>query len=122
MPALQRWGSADIRYLVRLCLQGMHARWCSTDARTASFGAHACLLASKSLSHSSSTTLLSSSSEVYIVGIAGYREVEEEDKTRLVGNVFSSVAPSYDLMNDLMSAGLHRLWKDRYRAVCLGTC
>ncbi|RZC64803.1 hypothetical protein C5167_008501 [Papaver somniferum] len=29
------------------------------------------------------------------------------------GNVFSSVASSYDLMNDLMSAGLHRLWKDR---------
>ena len=39
--------------------------------------------------------------------------MEEEDKTRLVGDVFSSVAPTYDLMNDLMSAGLHRLWKDR---------
>ena len=37
----------------------------------------------------------------------------EEDKERLVGDVFSSVAPSYDLMNDLMSAGMHRLWKDR---------
>ncbi len=37
----------------------------------------------------------------------------EADKARLVGDVFSSVAPSYDLMNDLMSAGLHRLWKDR---------
>ena len=81
----------------------------------------ACLLASNSLSHSSST-LLSSTSEVYIVAIAGYREVEEEDKTRLVGNVFSSVAKSYDLMNDLMSAGLHRLWKDRYRAVCMVVC
>ncbi len=44
---------------------------------------------------------------------AGYREVEEEEKARLVGDVFSSVAPSYDLMNDLMSVGLHRLWKDR---------
>lgn len=31
----------------------------------------------------------------------------------MVGNVFSNVASSYDLMNDLMSAGLHRLWKDR---------
>eukprot|EP00262_Sarcandra_glabra_P002707 TRINITY_DN13111_c0_g1_i1.p1 TRINITY_DN13111_c0_g1~~TRINITY_DN13111_c0_g1_i1.p1 ORF type:complete len:247 (-),score=52.66 TRINITY_DN13111_c0_g1_i1:260-1000(-) len=31
----------------------------------------------------------------------------------MVGNVFSSVASNYDLMNDLMSAGLHRLWKDR---------
>ena len=34
-------------------------------------------------------------------------------KTNLVGQVFSSVAPSYDIMNDLMSGGLHRLWKDR---------
>jgi 2-methoxy-6-polyprenyl-1,4-benzoquinol methylase len=31
----------------------------------------------------------------------------------MVGNVFSSVASNYDLMNDLMSGGLHRLWKDR---------
>ena len=53
------------------------------------------------------------------MALTGYREVEEGDKTRMVGDVFSSVAPSYDLMNDLMSAGLHRLWKDRYRAVSL---
>jgi 2-methoxy-6-polyprenyl-1,4-benzoquinol methylase len=39
--------------------------------------------------------------------------VREEDKSKMVGNVFSSVASSYDLMNDLMSVGLHRLWKDR---------
>ncbi|KAE9445087.1 hypothetical protein C3L33_23014, partial [Rhododendron williamsianum] len=31
----------------------------------------------------------------------------------MVGNVFSSVASNYDLMNDVMSGGLHRLWKDR---------
>lgn len=37
----------------------------------------------------------------------------EEEKSKLVGNVFSSVASNYDLMNDMMSAGLHRLWKDR---------
>ncbi|ERN06957.1 hypothetical protein AMTRI_Chr13g85930 [Amborella trichopoda] len=43
----------------------------------------------------------------------GYKEVGEEEKSKLVGNVFSSVAPNYDLMNDLMSVGLHRLWKDR---------
>uniref|UniRef100_A0A0A9ETA5 2-methoxy-6-polyprenyl-1,4-benzoquinol methylase, mitochondrial n=1 Tax=Arundo donax TaxID=35708 RepID=A0A0A9ETA5_ARUDO len=43
----------------------------------------------------------------------GYKEVREEEKNRLVGNVFSSVASSYDVMNDLMSVGLHRLWKDR---------
>lgn len=43
----------------------------------------------------------------------GYREVPTAEKTGLVGQVFSSVASSYDLMNDLMSVGLHRLWKDR---------
>lgn len=41
----------------------------------------------------------------------GYREVDFATKTRLVGEVFSSVAPRYDLMNDLMSGGLHRAWK-----------
>ena len=41
----------------------------------------------------------------------GYQEVPEDEKARRVGRVFSSVAPSYDLMNDLMSLGLHRLWK-----------
>jgi len=41
----------------------------------------------------------------------GYQVVPEEEKVRRVGAVFSSVAPRYDLMNDLMSAGLHRLWK-----------
>ncbi|XP_038894729.1 2-methoxy-6-polyprenyl-1,4-benzoquinol methylase, mitochondrial isoform X2 [Benincasa hispida] len=43
----------------------------------------------------------------------GFKEVPEEEKSRLVGNVFSNVASNYDLMNDLMSGGLHRLWKDR---------
>ncbi|OAY79749.1 2-methoxy-6-polyprenyl-1,4-benzoquinol methylase, mitochondrial [Ananas comosus] len=37
----------------------------------------------------------------------------EDEKSKLVGNVFSSVASNYDLMNDMMSVGLHRLWKDR---------
>lgn len=44
----------------------------------------------------------------------GYREVEPEEKTKLVGSVFSSVAKNYDLMNDAMSGGLHRLWKDQF--------
>lgn len=39
--------------------------------------------------------------------------MKTEDKSKMVGNVFSSVASNYDLMNDLMSVGLHRLWKDR---------
>jgi len=41
----------------------------------------------------------------------GFREVPETVKTRLVGDVFHSVAGKYDLMNDLMSLGVHRLWK-----------
>jgi demethylmenaquinone methyltransferase/2-methoxy-6-polyprenyl-1,4-benzoquinol methylase len=41
----------------------------------------------------------------------GYEEVDEAEKARKVAGVFDSVAPSYDLMNDLMSAGMHRAWK-----------
>ncbi len=41
----------------------------------------------------------------------GYREVEKEDKAGLVADVFHSVASRYDLMNDLMSGGIHRIWK-----------
>ena len=40
--------------------------------------------------------------------------VTPEEKTRRVGGVFSSVARNYDLMNDLMSGGMHRLWKNRF--------
>lgn len=43
----------------------------------------------------------------------GYREVEDEAKAGLVHQVFSRVASSYDVMNDVMSGGMHRLWKDR---------
>ncbi len=41
----------------------------------------------------------------------GYRDVPEADKAKLVGEVFTSVARKYDVMNDLMSLGVHRLWK-----------
>ena len=41
----------------------------------------------------------------------GYQQVGEDEKAARVGDVFRSVAPSYDIMNDLMSLGLHRLWK-----------
>ena len=41
----------------------------------------------------------------------GYRTVDEVEKARHVRGVFDSVAPKYDLMNDLMSMGLHRAWK-----------
>ena len=41
----------------------------------------------------------------------GFETVDEQDKAQRVAGVFSSVAQKYDVMNDLMSAGLHRLWK-----------
>ncbi len=46
----------------------------------------------------------------------GFREVAEDEKQKLVNEVFSQVAARYDQMNDLMSAGLHRLWKDDFVA------
>ena len=46
----------------------------------------------------------------------GYEEVSPEEKSERVGQVFSSVARRYDIMNDAMSGGLHRLWKDRFVA------
>ncbi len=42
----------------------------------------------------------------------GFRDVPEAEKEGLVRGVFSSVASRYDLMNDLMSGGIHRIWKD----------
>ena len=44
----------------------------------------------------------------------GYETVEAEEKTRRVGAVFSNVAAKYDVMNDAMSGGMHRLWKDQF--------
>jgi demethylmenaquinone methyltransferase/2-methoxy-6-polyprenyl-1,4-benzoquinol methylase len=41
----------------------------------------------------------------------GYEQVTPDEKTRRVRGVFDSVVPKYDLMNDLMSAGMHRFWK-----------
>jgi demethylmenaquinone methyltransferase/2-methoxy-6-polyprenyl-1,4-benzoquinol methylase len=48
----------------------------------------------------------------------GYKDVAPEEKTRLVGKVFTSVASKYDLMNDLMSLGIHRLWKRQFVTGC----
>ena len=44
----------------------------------------------------------------------GYENVAPVEKTRRVGHVFSNVASRYDLMNDAMSGGMHRLWKNRF--------
>jgi demethylmenaquinone methyltransferase/2-methoxy-6-polyprenyl-1,4-benzoquinol methylase len=46
----------------------------------------------------------------------GYAEVSPAEKTERVGEVFARVAKRYDIMNDAMSAGMHRLWKDRFVA------
>ena len=42
----------------------------------------------------------------------GFKEVDRDQKSNLVKDIFSNVAKKYDLMNDLMSAGTHRLWKN----------
>jgi demethylmenaquinone methyltransferase/2-methoxy-6-polyprenyl-1,4-benzoquinol methylase len=44
----------------------------------------------------------------------GYQTVAADEKTRRVGAVFSNVAKNYDVMNDAMSGGMHRLWKDQF--------
>ncbi|HEY0315763.1 MAG TPA: class I SAM-dependent methyltransferase [Sphingomonas sp.] len=46
----------------------------------------------------------------------GYSEVAPAEKTRMVGDVFAKVARRYDIMNDAMSGGMHRLWKDQFVA------
>lgn len=46
----------------------------------------------------------------------GYRVVDRAEKAGMVRAVFDSVAPRYDLMNDLMSLGIHRLWKQEFIA------
>lgn len=43
----------------------------------------------------------------------GFKQVNREEKAGLVKEIFSGVAKKYDLMNDLMSAGVHRIWKDK---------
>jgi demethylmenaquinone methyltransferase / 2-methoxy-6-polyprenyl-1,4-benzoquinol methylase len=44
----------------------------------------------------------------------GYEDIPADEKIARVGGVFSNVAKSYDVMNDAMSLGMHRLWKDRF--------
>ena len=44
----------------------------------------------------------------------GYEDIAADEKAARVGAVFSNVASKYDIMNDAMSGGMHRLWKDRF--------
>ncbi|MFN2098943.1 class I SAM-dependent methyltransferase [Altererythrobacter sp. MF3-039] len=44
----------------------------------------------------------------------GYEDIAADEKVERVGEVFSNVARKYDIMNDAMSGGMHRLWKDRF--------
>ncbi|KAI9613866.1 hypothetical protein H4Q26_009716 [Puccinia striiformis f. sp. tritici PST-130] len=60
--------------------------------------------------HSTTTSTTSQQPKTHF----GYRDVPEQAKQGMVGQVFSSVASSYDIMNDAMSLGIHRLWKDHY--------
>lgn len=48
----------------------------------------------------------------------GFQTVPERDKQKLVEDVFRRVADNYDVMNDLMSASMHRLWKDEFVRMC----
>ena len=48
----------------------------------------------------------------------GYEQVATDEKARRVADVFSSVASEYDLMNDIMSFGIHRLWKRQAVHLC----
>ncbi len=48
----------------------------------------------------------------------GFKKVSEDIKNNLVNDIFSSVADNYDLMNDLMSFGIHRIWKDKMIRFC----
>ncbi|KAF6006026.1 2-hexaprenyl-6-methoxy-1,4-benzoquinone methyltransferase [Brettanomyces bruxellensis] len=57
-----------------------------------------------------STSLRASNEEAKLADF-GYRKVPVEQKEKLVHGVFSSVASNYDIMNDVMSMGIHRLWK-----------
>ena len=48
----------------------------------------------------------------------GYKEIDQKDKPSKVNQIFTSVSNRYDLMNDIMSLGLHRLWKKQFLRAC----
>tara|TARA_Y100000768_G_scaffold337240_1_gene279296 strand:+ start:9042 stop:9776 length:735 start_codon:yes stop_codon:yes gene_type:complete len=48
----------------------------------------------------------------------GYKDINSSDKPTMVNNIFTSVSNKYDIMNDLMSFGLHRIWKTQFIRMC----
>lgn len=65
-----------------------------------------------SIWHAADAEISAASSPADTSSTFGFKPVQPEERQGLVNQVFSSVAGRYDLMNDLMSGGLHRLWKD----------
>ncbi len=59
--------------------------------------------------------------DIAYLNMPGFQEIKADEKSERVGQVFSSVASSYDTMNDLMSGGLHRLWKERQALAAMFT-
>ena len=48
----------------------------------------------------------------------GYKDINSSEKPDMVNSIFTSVSNKYDIMNDLMSFGLHRLWKEQFIRMC----
>ena len=48
----------------------------------------------------------------------GYKDIDESEKPSQVNNIFTSVSNKYDVMNDIMSFGLHRFWKKQFVRLC----
>lgn len=99
-----------MRSFIRISQQQRNLSLCSilnkNKGSTASFSTSNTSTSSNSSSNSST----SSSPSIDF----GFTQVAVEDKEKLVRQVFSSVAHNYDIMNDLMSFGTHRLWKDEF--------
>lgn len=69
------------------------------------------VLTSQLITHLNKRTL--SNAKSHELTDFGFQTVKKEEKAGKVNEVFSSVAQNYDLMNDVMSAGIHRIWKDK---------
>jgi hypothetical protein len=82
----------------------------SSGAESTHFGALPC--GAEDLHAARRTWLTATQKRCAATQHTGFREVPLEEKKGLVADVFAAVAPKYDVMNDLMSAGMHRLWKD----------